>query len=85
MQIVPSFIRSKRMLSLSRHKTSNSVSVKGGVKYQGPWQRFRVHPKKRAHRLILPSNAGWEARLVINQGLARLSPRPSRASLYRLK
>jgi hypothetical protein len=31
MQIVPSFVRSKRMLSLSRHKTSNSASLKGGV------------------------------------------------------
>jgi hypothetical protein len=31
MQIVPSFVRSKRMLSLSRHKTSKWVSVKGGV------------------------------------------------------
>jgi hypothetical protein len=31
MQIVPSFVRSQRMFSLSRHKTSNSVSVKGGV------------------------------------------------------
>ena len=72
MQIVPSFVRSKRMLSLSRHKTSNSVSVKGGVKHQRPWQRFRIHPKKRAHRSFLRPNAGCGARLVTTRPKACL-------------